>query len=202
MTRARGRGETSRVRLRRRFPARHVAKLLGYLFVAGTVLVLTSLVFGEEPGVLDNGAANPLSHLTVFMAVALSLGAVPFVYRLVRLPRLEVNHFGLIVRPGALRTMVLPWVHIEQLAGYTVQERRHARTYLLIACDGHQGRLGDRPGYADRIVFREAMHVTGGLVGDFDVAVRMRDFADTPSAQLAQLSAFAPNHVDVVDLSS
>ena len=201
MARGRGHGRGGRVRLRRRFPARHVSRLLSYVLVAGLVLLLVAFVFHDEKAVLDNGAANPLAHVTWFAAGALALGLLPYVYRLVRLPRLEVNHFGLIVRPGASRTLVLPWVHIEQLAGYTVRDRRRTRTYLLIACDGHQGRLGDRPGYTDRIVLREAVHMTGGVVRGFDLAVRMRDFADAPAAQLAQLSAYAPTHVDVVDLT-
>ncbi|GLZ76919.1 hypothetical protein Afil01_17260 [Actinorhabdospora filicis] len=193
--RPRARGE-ARVRLRRRFPWRHVLRLLAYLVLAAAILALTRYLFAMEPDMLDTGVPNPLRHAEAFVAGVLIAGTIPYAYRLMRLPKLEVNHFGLIVRPGALRTLVLPWVHIEQVAVYTAAK---GRTYLLIACDGHQGRLGDRPGYGDRIVLREALHLTGGMLADFDLAVRSRDFADTPSAQLAQLSAFAPAHVDVVD---
>lgn len=191
----RTRGE-ARVRLRRRFPWRHVLRLLAYVVLAAVVLALTRFLFAMEPETLDTGVPNPLQHGEPFVTGVLIALTAPYVYRLIRLPKLEVNHFGLIVRPGAMRTLVLPWVHIEQVAVYTAAK---GRTYLLIACDGHQGRLGDRPGYADRIVLREALHLTGGMLADFDLAVRSRDFADTPSAQLAQLSAFAPAHVDVVD---
>jgi hypothetical protein len=183
-----------RIEWRRAFPSRAVVVLVWYVGLAGAVLGLTLLLFGDEPARLDSGAANPLAAIPPVAVVVAAVGAVPFVVALVRRPVVAANHYALTVRPGVVRTLVLPWSHITGVA-----VRRVGReTYLLVGCRRALDVLGDHPGWFDQGVLRSlrrGSRAGRALAADYDLAVRTRDFAGEPNAQLATLAAFAPDHV-------
>jgi hypothetical protein len=185
-----------RIEWRRAFPSRAVILLGWYVGVAGAVLGLVWLLFGDEPVRLDDGTPNPLAMvLPVTLGIA-AAGAVPLVVTLVRRPLVAANHYALTVRPGALRTLVLPWAHIA-----VVSVRRVGREpYLLIRCRPALDALGDHPTWVDQGVLRAVVRIPRGgpaLAGEYDLAVRLRDFTGRPNAQLVTLAAFAPDHVFV-----
>jgi hypothetical protein len=122
------------------------------------------------------------------------VGAAPLVVMLVRRPLVAANHYALTVRPGSVRTLVLPWAHIA-----VVSVRRVGREpYLLVRCRQSLGALGDHPTWLDQGVLRAVVRVPragSALAGEYDLAVRLRDFVGHPNAQLSALAAFAPDHV-------
>jgi hypothetical protein len=183
---------------RRAFPSRAVTALLWYGLLAGGVLGLAWVLFGNEPAQLDDGAANPLA---VVLPVAVALAVVgygPLVLAFARRPLVAANHYALTVRPGMVRTLVLPWARIARVAVQRIGRER----YLLVGCRQSLDALGDRPTWLDQGVLRAVMRVSRAgraLAGAYDLAVRMRDFVGEPSAQLATLAAFAPDHVLITD---
>ncbi|MFC4334138.1 hypothetical protein [Salininema proteolyticum] len=191
------RRKTEWTQVPRRAPLYRLTALAGYLAGAAGVYAVMKWLTSVEPAVLDSGQDNPVVRIPLFLASLACLGALFFIVPLVRRPRLAANHFGLRIRPGFTKTLVIPWSNIEEIAAITVTGRRPV-SYLLLATDSYLG-LGDRPSFTDRTVLREANRATEGLVSGFDVAVRCQDFALSPGKQLAQLASYAPGHVRIVD---
>jgi len=190
-----------RIEWRRKFPVR-AWRRLGWYATSGAGVVLVGFVlFGAEPERLESGRPNPLAFIPTGLSVLFVLAATPFVLALFRRPVVAADHYALSVRPGILRTLLLPWARIVEITAYGVP----VESYLLVRCDGRAGQLGDRPRWWDRFVLRAAVRGrrrlgrSGRPVEQYDVAVRMDEFVGDPAAQLASLAAFAPHHVVVTD---
>ncbi|CAM3320185.1 hypothetical protein [Stackebrandtia soli] len=198
--RTRREGAAEWVVLRRRLPRRAVVRLAAFAALWSVVTGMTAILFTGEPSTLDSGAANPAAGATGFVALIASLGVASAMVTVVRPPQLAVNHYGVMVRPASYRTLLLPWVHVEEVAAVTVPDRGAGDGYLLIACDDYMGRhSGDRPRFADQAVLREANRSTEGRASGFDVAVRLTDFHHDPRTILSEVARYAPDHVQVVD---
>jgi len=182
-----------RIEWRRAFPSRALTAFVWYAVLAGAVVGLALLLFGDEPAQLDDGGPNPLAAVPPVVLVLAAIGCVPILLVILRRPLVAANHYALTVRPGAARTLVLPWAHIAVVA-----VRRVGReTYLLVRCRQTLDALGDHPTWIDQSVLRAVLRTRAGqaLAGEFDLAVRLRDFVGEPNAQLATVAAFAPDHV-------
>ncbi|MQA26989.1 MAG: hypothetical protein GEU94_16350 [Micromonosporaceae bacterium] len=193
------RRRAERIVLRRRFPSHVIGRIVGYLVVSGISAGGVTLLFGEEPRRLANGQVNLLAFLPYALIVILALGLVPMVISLFRRPLISADHYSLTVRPGILRTLVLPWARISQLAIYSVTLRDDAEPLLLIRCVEWHSPLGDNPGWWDQRVWRAAAKSAGGAIGGYDVAVRMSEFSGEPGKHLAAIVEFAPERVSVFD---
>lgn len=183
-----------RIEWRRAFPTHALAMLAWYGGLGGVALGLVLLLFGDEPAQLDNGEANPLAAIPPVAVLIALIGAAPLVVALFRRPVIAANHYALTVRPGALRTLVLPWSHITQV----VVHQAGSEAYLLVGCRRALDALGDHPGWLDQGVLRSLQRgprLERALAMDFDLGVRLRNFVGEPNAQLATLAAFAPDHV-------
>lgn len=193
-------GTAEWVVVRHQLPRRAVIRLVGYFLAAAAITFFTWLLFATEPSTLADGEPNPTARATPFMGAMVTLGLVLVAGSALRPPRLAVNHYGVAVRPGAFRTVLLPWMHIEEVAGVIVPGRGKGDPYLLFACDEYCGyHSGDRPRFLDRAVLREANRATEGRLGGFDVAVRLSDFKHSPREVAAHVAKFAPKHVSVVN---
>jgi hypothetical protein len=180
-----------RIEWRRSFPSRSIAGLGWYLVFAVVVIAAVLLLFGGEPDRLDNDQPNRLADLPMWTELIAAVGAVPFVLAVIRRPRVAANHFALTVRPGWVRTLVLPWVHVAEVAVAEVEGER----YLLVRCRSEPGRMGDTPRWVDQTVLRVLVRDGSRRARHFDLAVRMRDFNPGAEGQVAALAAFAPDHV-------
>ncbi|GAA4912950.1 hypothetical protein LX16_2310 [Stackebrandtia albiflava] len=186
--------------VRRRAPRRAIVRLVTYLLTGVGITAVGWVLFVTEPQRLASGDPNPAARAPLFVAICVVFAVAAATVPVWRPPRLAVNHYGLAVRPGAFRTVLLPWVHVEEVAALTVPGRRRGEAYLLFACDGHLGRhSGDRPRFVDRAVLREADRATEGRATGFDLAVRLTDFRQSPEGLLRDLAGFAPPHVLVAD---
>jgi hypothetical protein len=179
--------------------------------------------FGAEPAHLNSGAANPLAVVpqwTLGAAAAVVLAAAAPV---LRRPMVAAGEGTLFVRPGAYRTLELPWATVAELTGVATR----GGEFLLIrlrppperdgaappggdraappdrdraarpagAGEPARGRV-DRPGFWDRTVLRSAARSYPAAAG-YDLAVRLRDFAGAPAAKMTALAAYAPESVDI-----
>jgi hypothetical protein len=183
-----------RIEWRRAFPTHALALLAWYGGLGGAALGLILLLFGDEPARLDSGAANPLAAIPPVALVIALIGLVPLIAGIFRRPVVAANHYALSVRPGMIRTLVLPWSHITRVVVHQVG----GEAYLLVGCRRALDALGDHPGWIDQGVLRgleRGPRAGRGLTTDFDLGVRMRDFVGEPNSQLATLAAFAPDHV-------
>jgi len=175
----------------RRFPSRALRRS-GWLLAGGGGLAAAAWVlFGPEPDRLTSGAANPLALVP---PAATGLAAVAVAVQLLtvaRRPRVAADHYALIVRPGAWRTLLLPWAIVAEVAGARIR----GEPLLLVRCAPARGRLGDRPRWCDRAVLRAA----GGAAAGYHLAVRMDEFAGHPRSQLAALAVWVPEQVRVND---
>lgn len=186
--------------MRQRPPRRALTRLTGFVIMGALVACVTWLIFVTEPARLSSGQTNPAAKMPTFMAIAVVVSVLLAAAPALRPPRLATNHYGLAVRPGAFRTILLPWVHVEEVTAVAVPGRRTPDMYILIACDDYCGRTtGDRPRFLDQAVLREANRAADGRVGDFDLAVRLADFEDDPATILRRIASYAPDHVDVND---
>ena len=180
-----------RIEWRRSFPSRSLATLAWYVASAGLAVILVRGLFGDEPEVLDSGTHNPLADIpmwTVSLAVA---GAVPIVLAVARRPRVGADHFALTVRPGWIRTLVLPWSRVAEVAAMEIAGDR----YLLVRLREGLDLTGTNPHWVDQTVLRELSKSGLKRSRGFDVAVRLRDFTGGSDGQLAALAAFAPDQV-------
>ncbi len=187
-----------RIEWHRRFPYRALGRLGWYIGLAGFVVAATYVLFGGEPERLESGQPNPLAVVPVGVAVLGGLGAIPFLLALVRRPVLAADHYALRVRPGILRTLLLPWAHLVRVAACGDR----ADPVLMIRCAQRPDRQGDTPQWWDRWVLRTATRTgrrRGGTAAAYDIAVRMTEFTGEPAGQLDTLAAFAPEHVAVAD---
>jgi hypothetical protein len=182
---------------RRTAPVRWLA---WYVVFAGAVVAIVWLLFGSEPTTLDNGSSNPIATLPTATGVIAGAGLIPFVAAIFRRPRVSADHYALTVRPGSVRTLVLPWALIDEVAAYRVQDEQ----FLLLRCNSIRGVKGDRPRWFDRAVLRTAARATrsaggGNAIGAYDLAARGTDFRGDVRWMLADLASFAPAHVLIVN---
>jgi hypothetical protein len=190
-----------RIEWRRGFPSRAWGRLGWYLALSAVAVVIGYVLFGSEPGRLESGRRNPLALVPVGLAVLFGLVAVPRVVALFRRPLVAADHYALSIRPGILRTLLLPWARIAEIAAYGLRDE----PFLLVRYGSRQGRLGDRLHWWDRFALRAAIRASrvhrgeGPDVRAYHVAVRMDEFVGEPEAHLASLAAFAPHHVVVTD---
>ena len=180
-----------RIEWRRSFP-RHQVRVLGGCAVGGALVVAAAwMFFGAEPANLNSGAANPLAVVpqwTLGAAAAVVLAAAAPV---LRRPMVAAGEGTLFVRPGAYRTLELPWSTVAELAGVTTR----GGEFLLIRLRPPPN-ANARPGFWDRTVLRSAARSYPAAAG-YDLAVRLRDFAGAPAAKMTALAAYAPEAVDI-----
>lgn len=180
-----------RIEWRRSFPSRSLVTLAWYALSAALACGLVRGLFADEPEVLPSGADNVLADLPMWTVVLATVGATPLVLAVVRRPRVGANHFALTVRPGWIRTLVLPWSRVAQVTLMEVGGEQ----YLLVRLRAGLDRTGTNPAWLDQNVIRELSKTPSKRTSGFDVAVRLRDFAGGPDGQLAALAAFAPDQV-------
>jgi len=186
--------------IRRRAPRRAMIRLAGYLALAIVVTGVTWALFITEPARLANGESNPAASAPLFTGLIAGIGVALATIPVLRPPNLAVNHYGVAVRPGAFRTVLLPWVHVEEVAALSVPGRRSSDAYLLFACDDHIGRhSGDRPRFLDRGVLREGNRATEGRAASFHMAIRLAEFQQSPAVVLREVAGFTPPHITVAD---
>jgi hypothetical protein len=174
---------------RRAFPYRALRRLAWAALGGATVTGAMWLLFGAEPDRLATGTANPLARIPAVTAILAAVAAAPPLVATVRRPRVAADHYALSVRPGCLRTLLLPWAGIAELAGRPAG----ATPPLLLVRLKHPGVPGgSRVRWFDRYVLRRAGR--DAAVG-YDLAVRMDEFAGPPAARLAELTAWVPRHV-------
>jgi hypothetical protein len=173
---------------RRSFPRHQVRVLAGCAAGGALVVAAAWMFFGAEPARLNSGAVNPLAVVpqwTLGAAAAVVLAAaVPVLRR----PVVAAGQRTLLVRPGAYRTLELPWATVAELA--------RGGEFLLIRLRPEGAR---RPGFWDRAVLRSATRSYPTAAG-YDLAVRLRDFAGTPTAKMTALAAYAPEAVEFTSL--
>lgn len=184
-----GRGNGTEVYAwRRRFPTRALRRI-GWYAVGGSIAVASTwLLFGAEPDRLDSGERNLLAAVPPITAGLVGLAALPLLVALVRRPLVAADHYALTVRPGMVRTLLLPWAEVAELAGMVVR----GEPLLLVRCQPSAGRLGDRPTWCDRGALRAARRV-----GRYQLAVRLADFVGEPALLLAGLATWAPYPVRI-----
>lgn len=178
-----------RIEWRRAFPRRAVRVFAGCTAAAALVAALGWAMFGTEPATLNTGAANPLAVVpqwTLGLAAAVVVAAaVPVLRR----PLVAASHVTLFVRPGVFRTLELPWTTIAEI---TVVDPGGGE-FLLVRL---RAEITDRPGFWDRTVLRSAARAYPPATG-YDLAVRLGDFAGTPTAKVTALAAYAPESVEI-----
>ena len=184
-----------RIEWRRSFPSRSLATLAWYVASAGLVVILIRSLFADEPAVLDSGAHNPLADLPMWTVGLVVVGATPVVLAVARRPRVGANHFALTVRPGWVRTLVLPWSRVAEVSAMEVDGDR----YLLVRLREGLDLTGTNPRWVDQAVLRELAKAGSKRTRGFSVAVRLRDFAGGSDGQLAALAAFAPDQVKIAN---
>jgi hypothetical protein len=184
-----------RIEWRRSFPSRSLATLAWYVVSATLAVLLVRALFGDEPETLDSGAHNPLADLPMWTAGLAAVGAVPIALAVLRRPRVGANHFALTGRPGWIRTLVLPWSRVGEVAAIEVSGERFLAVRLLEGLD----RTGTNPAWIDQNVLRELAKVSERSARGVGVAVRLRDFGGRPEGQLAALAAFAPDQVQIAN---
>lgn len=187
------------IALRPRFPSRSLGNIGGYAIVAGIVVVGTYLIFGSERTTLPGGEVNLLGYVPSVVLTAALLGLLLAFLPSLRKPALAADRYALRVRPGCLRTVVLPWIDVLEVVGSPVVTGTRTQAYLLVCRDSVPSRRNARPRWWDRTVLREAVRRGGPGYRRYDLAVRMDDFDEPPLAQLAMLARLAPGHVRVID---
>jgi hypothetical protein len=182
-------------------PPRRAAIRLGLLALAAVpTLAATHLMLGDEPTYLESGRLNPLNLFFPALIAAFALTAVPSLLGLVRPPQVAADHFALRLRPGCLRTLVVPWSQVAELAAVPVLiSPRRWEPLMLVRFAWRQGKDGDRPRLWDTVLLRDARRSGGrDQVDGYDLALRLADFVGTPYALLSALAVFAPGHVILV----
>jgi hypothetical protein len=150
------------------------------------------LLFGDEPWQASDGALNPLAVVPPAVLGLFALALIPQIVGLVRRPAVGADHYAMVVRPGVIRTLVVPWADVVELTAFELDEEY----YLLIRCRGLRT-SGDEPRWFDRSVLRSVIRGASNVAA-YDLAVPMTDFAGTPEDLLAALGEWAPDHVALV----
>nr|BFE64054.1 hypothetical protein GCM10020063_085800 [Dactylosporangium thailandense] len=184
-----------RIEWRRSFPSRSLGTLAWYAVSATLAVLLVRALFSDEPETLDSGAHNPLAGVPMWTAGLAVVGAVPIALAVLRRPRVGANHFALTLRPGWVRTLVLPWSRVGEVAAIEVGDERFLVVRLLAGLD----RTGTNPAWIDQNVLRDLARLDERRTRGVGVAVRLRDFNGTPDGQLAALAAFAPDQVQIAN---
>jgi hypothetical protein len=185
-------GAADRIEWRRAFPTRAL-KLVGSCVAAGGFAVAAAWVlFGDEPATLNTGEANPLVSVPQWTMVAAAAVVGTSLVPVFRRPTVAATHYALSVRPGVLRTLLLPWATIAEITGV----RAGGEEFLLIRLQPGLDALGDHPTYWDQAVLRAAARGYP-LADEYDLALRMREFAGTAPARVSALAAYAPENVEI-----
>jgi hypothetical protein len=188
-----------RIEWRRGFPSRAWGRLGWFVTGGSTAIVIVFVLFGSEPEQLDTGRTNLLALVPTGVTILVAVIAMPFVLALFRRPLVAADHYALTVRPGILRTLLLPWARIAEVAAYGARDE----PFLLVRCGNRHEHVGDVPRWWDKAVLRAALRSSrrparsGSGVGAYHVAVRMDEFVGPPETLLVSLAPFAPNHVIV-----
>lgn len=183
-----------RIEWRRRPPRRGLSNLGWYGVIAVLAVACVWLLFGDEPRRADGGDDNPLAALPLITTALSAAGAVAMAVPVLRRPVVAANHYALLVRPGSIRLLALPWAGIEEIR---VARAGHER-YLVVRQRMGPSVAGASPGWFDQGPLRRLRRAGGGasrLWTGYDVAVPMRDFVGGAAAALAALAAFAPDTV-------
>lgn len=173
-------------------PIRTLLRIWWLLLCGAFVVAAADLLFGGEPARLMNGQLNPLSLAVPSLAGAFGVVIGASVVAAVRRPRVSADRDALRVRPGAGRTVVLPWDQIAEIAVVPVRRR----AVMLVRCLDD----GPRPRWWDQAVLRDARQLRSmEPLDDYDVAVNLNDFVGDPYALLESLETYAPDHVLLID---
>lgn len=178
-----------RIEWRRAFPRRQLRLLGAYTAGAALVAAAAWMFFGAEPERLNTGAANPLAAVPQWISGAAAAVVLAAVVPVLRRPSVAASKVTLHVRPGAYRTLDLPWTDVAELAAVTTR----GGGYLLVRLHP------DPPAHLtvwDRAALRAATR-DHPPAGGYDLAVRLTDFAGAPEAKMAALAAYAPEPVDI-----
>lgn len=162
--------------------------------MAVAVCASSWLLFGGEPTDAGNGALNPFALVVPLVGTLFGLWVGVQVLALVRRPIVAANNYALTVRPGVVRTLVMPWAQITELAMVEVDDE----PFLLVQCAPRRYRSGDWPRWWDKTHLRSAKRAAAA-VSAYDLAVPMTDFVGTPMKLLAELALWAPDHITIAD---
>ena len=176
----------------RRSPRRAAGRLGWTGFLALVICGPAWLLFGDEPAGATDGAVNPLMLIVPGLAVAFALAMIPQVIGLVRRPLIGADHYALTARPGAGRTLMLPWAQVAEVATMEIDEEN----FLLIRCQPISRRSSDWPRWWDQAHLRSAKRGAPAATA-YDLAVPIDDFVGRPEQLLTELARFAPGHVTV-----
>jgi hypothetical protein len=181
-----------RIEWRRAFPSRALRAVGACAAAGGLAVAAVWVLFGNEPATLNSGEANPLASVPQWTIVAATAVMGASFVPVFRRPSVIATHYALSLRPGMLRTLLLPWATIAEVTGV----RAGSEEFLLVRLQPGLDALGDHPGYWDKAVLRAAGRGYP-RAGDFDLAVRMREFAGAGPAKVSALAAYAPESVDI-----
>ena len=179
---------------RRRTPRRAAGRLVWTGAVSVVVCAAAWLLFGGEPRDAGGGALNPFFLVVPMVGTLFGLWVGVQLLSLFRRPVVAADHYALTLRPGVVRTLVLPWAQITELATVEVDEE----PFLLVQCRPQRYRSGDWPRWWDKTHLRSAKRAAAAVAA-YDLAVPMSDFAGTPMKLLAELALWAPDHVTIAD---
>lgn len=185
-----------RIEWRRSFPSRAL-RLVVWSAVAGVLIVTACwILFGDEPDTLHDGTKNPLADTPRWTLAAVILMLLLVAVPLVRRPVVAVSHRALSIRPGAFRTLVLPWDRVAEAVAVPVS----GEEYLLVRLVPDAGGCVHRPRHLDTSVLRSVRRRSPYL-WRYHLAVRLGEFTGTPAGNLAILAAYAPEEVYIADRS-
>lgn len=183
-----------RIEWRRGFPDRAL-RLLGWQAAAGGLAVAVAyLFFGDEPKKLNDGSTNGLAKVPLWTLLAAVVVVLVALVPVLRRPSVTATHYALSVRPGGLRTLLLPWASVAEVLAVTAG----GEEFLLVRLRRGLDALSDHPTWWDQAVLRAARRAYPHAV-EYDIAVRMRDFAGPPPGKLAMLAAYAPENVQLAE---
>jgi hypothetical protein len=162
--------------------------------LAVAVCGLAALVFGNEPDRATDGSRNPFVLVVPVLIVVFTVILLGHALAVVRRPVLRTTRYALTVRPGIVRTLVLPWAELAELTLVDLDED----TYLLVRCAPVPVSSGDRPRWWDQAQLRA---VRRGLPqgSAYDLAVPVAEFLGSPETLFAQLAAAVPMHIAMFD---
>jgi hypothetical protein len=183
-----------RIEWRRGFPVRAL-RLTAACFAAGGLAAgVAWVLFGDEPATLSNGEENALAAVPQWTLAAAGAVVLASLVPLVRRPTVAATHYALSVRPGLLRTLLLPWASISEVAAIRTTDDE----FLLVRLRPGLDSLGDRPTYLDQAVLRAATRGYPRAL-DYHLAVRLSEFTGRAEGKLGTLAAYAPESVYITN---